>query len=90
MFPPMSSAVMARFSSLFVGQNRPHRFENSLKKAYTSCIQRIPSGKFAENIKSNPTAGALSLSNLRPAQVRGQSSSETKPSGQSAFPVGRR
>jgi hypothetical protein len=31
-------------------------------------IQRIPSGKFAENVKSNPTAGALSLTNVTPAQ----------------------
>jgi uncharacterized protein GlcG (DUF336 family) len=39
-----------------------------MKKAYTSRIQRIPSGKFAENVKNNPTAGALSLSNVTPAQ----------------------
>jgi hypothetical protein len=31
-------------------------------------MQRIPSGKFAENVKSNPRAGALSLTNVAPAQ----------------------
>jgi hypothetical protein len=50
----------------------PHTFENSLKTAYTSRIQRNPSGKFsgkfAENVKCNPTAGALSLTNVTPVQ----------------------
>jgi uncharacterized protein GlcG (DUF336 family) len=46
----------------------PHTMENSMRKAYTSRMQRIPSGKFADNVKSNPTAGALHLANMIPAQ----------------------
>src|SRR6202140_1315901 len=32
--------------------------DNSMKKAYTSRTFRTPSGKFADNAKGNPTAGA--------------------------------
>jgi uncharacterized protein GlcG (DUF336 family) len=68
----VSAHVVGRNGEVLVafrGDNTgPHTFENSLKKAYTSRIQRIPSGKFAENVKSNPTAGALSLTNVTPAQ----------------------
>ena len=46
----------------------PTTLENSMKKAYTSRTFRIPSGRFAENVKGNPTAGALFLSNIVPAQ----------------------
>jgi uncharacterized protein GlcG (DUF336 family) len=46
----------------------PHTLENSMKKAYTARMQRIPSGKFAENVKDNFTAGALHLTNMVPAQ----------------------
>ena len=43
-------------------------FENSMKKAYTARTLRMPSGKFAENVKGNPTAGQLYLTNITPAQ----------------------
>ena len=46
----------------------PATMENSMKKAYTARTFRIPSGKFAENVKGNPTAGALFLTNIVPAQ----------------------
>jgi uncharacterized protein GlcG (DUF336 family) len=46
----------------------PATFENSMKKAYTARTLRQPSGKFAENVKGNPTAGALFLTNIVPAQ----------------------
>jgi uncharacterized protein GlcG (DUF336 family) len=42
--------------------------ENSMKKAYTARTFRIPSGKFAENVKGNPVAGALFLANIVAAQ----------------------
>jgi uncharacterized protein GlcG (DUF336 family) len=42
--------------------------ENSMKKAYTARTFRIPSGKFADNVKGNPTAGALFLANIVAAQ----------------------
>jgi len=46
----------------------PHTLENSMKKAYTAKAQRRPSGEFATAVKDNPTAGALRLSNIVPAQ----------------------
>jgi uncharacterized protein GlcG (DUF336 family) len=46
----------------------PHTLENSMKKAYTSKAQRRPSGEFATAVKDNPTAGALRLTNIVPAQ----------------------
>ena len=46
----------------------PTTLENSMKKAYTARTLRQPSGKFAENVKGNPTAGALFLTNIVPAQ----------------------
>ena len=46
----------------------PHTMENSLRKAITSRMQRRPSGEFAEAVKKNPTAGALHLANMLPAQ----------------------
>ena len=42
--------------------------ENSYKKAYTARTFRQPSGKFAENVKGNPVAGGLFLTNVVPAQ----------------------
>jgi uncharacterized protein GlcG (DUF336 family) len=42
--------------------------ENSMKKAYTARTFRTPSGKFADNVKGNPTAGALFLNNIVAAQ----------------------
>jgi uncharacterized protein GlcG (DUF336 family) len=46
----------------------PATFENSMKKAYTARTLRQPSGKFADAVKGNPTAGALFLTNIVPAQ----------------------
>jgi len=46
----------------------PHTMENSMRKAYTSRMQRRPSGEFAEAVKKNPTAGALHLDKIIPAQ----------------------
>jgi uncharacterized protein GlcG (DUF336 family) len=46
----------------------PHTLENSFKKAWTARAQRAPSGRFAQTVKENPTAGARSLSNMVPAQ----------------------
>ena len=43
-------------------------FENSMKKAYTARTMSRPSGEFAAAVKNNPTAGALFLSNIVPAQ----------------------
>jgi len=43
-------------------------YENSMKKAYTARTLRMSSGKFAENVKGNPTAGQLYLTNITPAQ----------------------
>jgi uncharacterized protein GlcG (DUF336 family) len=39
-----------------------------MKKAYTARTMSRPSGEFAATIKNNPTAGALYLSNIVPAQ----------------------
>jgi uncharacterized protein GlcG (DUF336 family) len=46
----------------------PHTMENSMRKAITSRMQRRPSGEFAAAVKDNPTAGALHLGNVIPAQ----------------------
>jgi uncharacterized protein GlcG (DUF336 family) len=43
-------------------------FENSMKKAYTARTFRTPSGTSADNVKGNPNAGALFLTNITPAQ----------------------
>jgi len=43
-------------------------YENSMKKAYTARTMSRPSGEFAEAVKKNPTAGALYLNNIVPAQ----------------------
>src|SRR5258705_13777076 len=43
-------------------------FENSMKKAYTARTLRRSSGEFAAGVKDNPPAGALSLTNITPAQ----------------------
>jgi uncharacterized protein GlcG (DUF336 family) len=42
--------------------------ENSMKKAYTARTFRRSSGEFADGVKGNPTAGALFLANIVPAQ----------------------
>jgi uncharacterized protein GlcG (DUF336 family) len=68
----VSAHVLGRNGEILVAMRgddtAPHTLENSMKKAYTSRAQRIPSGKFAENVKGNPNAGALHLSNMMPAQ----------------------
>jgi len=46
----------------------PTTLENSMKKAYTARTFRRPSGEFAKQQQGNPTAGALFLSNVTPAQ----------------------
>ncbi len=46
----------------------PHTMENSMRKAITSRMQRRASGEFATAVKDNPTAGALHLANMIPAQ----------------------
>jgi uncharacterized protein GlcG (DUF336 family) len=43
-------------------------WENSMKKAYTARTFARPSGEFANGVKGNPTAGALFLTNIVPAQ----------------------
>jgi len=43
-------------------------YENSMKKAYTARTMARPSGEFADAVKKNPTAGALYLNNIVPAQ----------------------
>jgi uncharacterized protein GlcG (DUF336 family) len=68
----VSAHVLGRNGEVLVSMRgddtAPHTLENSFKKAYTSRAQRIPSGKFAENVKGNPNAGALHLTNMMPAQ----------------------
>jgi len=68
----VSANVVGRNGEVIVamrGDNTgPHTLENSMKKAYTAKAQRRSSGEFATAVKDNPTAGALSLSNITPAQ----------------------
>lgn len=68
----VSVNVLGRNGEVILGLRNelagPATFENSMKKAYTARTFRIPSGKFAENVKGNPTAGALFLTNIVPAQ----------------------
>ena len=46
----------------------PQYAENSMKKAWTARAQRAPSVNFANAVKTNPTIGALHLTNHGPAQ----------------------
>jgi uncharacterized protein GlcG (DUF336 family) len=68
----VSVHVVGRDGGVIIGLRNelagPATMENSMKKAYTARTLRIPSGKFAENVKGNPTAGALFLTNIVPAQ----------------------
>jgi uncharacterized protein GlcG (DUF336 family) len=68
----VSVNVVGREGEVLVGLRNelagPATMENSMKKAYTARTFRTPSGKFAENVKGNPTAGALFLANVVPAQ----------------------
>jgi uncharacterized protein GlcG (DUF336 family) len=68
----VSVHVLGREGEVIIGLRNdlagPATMENSMKKAYTARTFRIPSGKFAENVKGNPTAGALFLANIVAAQ----------------------
>ncbi len=68
----VSVNVVGREGEVLVGLRNelagPATMENSMKKAYTARTFRTPSGKFAENVKGNPTAGGLFLANIVPAQ----------------------
>ena len=68
----VSVNVLGRNGEVILGLRNelagPATFENSMKKAYTARTFRQPSGRFAENVKGNPTAGALFLANIVPAQ----------------------
>ena len=68
----VSVHVVGRDSEVLVAMRGddtgPHTMENSLRKAITSRLQRRPSGDFANAVKQNPTAGALHLANMIPAQ----------------------
>jgi uncharacterized protein GlcG (DUF336 family) len=68
----VSANVVGRTGEVIVAMRGdgtgPHTLENSMKKAYTAKAQRRPSGEFAAAIKDNPTAGALRLTNIVPAQ----------------------
>ncbi len=68
----VSAHVVGRNGEILVAMRgdgtAPHTMENSMKKAYTSRTLRIPSGQFAANVKGNPTAGQLFLTNFVPAQ----------------------
>jgi uncharacterized protein GlcG (DUF336 family) len=68
----VSAHVVGRDGQVIVGLRNEKAglatFENSLKKAYTARTFRISSGQFANNVKGNPNAGALFLTNITPAQ----------------------
>jgi uncharacterized protein GlcG (DUF336 family) len=68
----VSVNVVGREGEVLIGLRNelagPATMENSMKKAYTARTFRTPSGKFADNVKGNPTAGALFLANVVPAQ----------------------
>ena len=68
----VSAHVLGRNGEVLVAMRGdgtgPHTLENSMKKAYTARMQRRPSGEFAAAVKDNPTAGALHLANIVPAQ----------------------
>jgi uncharacterized protein GlcG (DUF336 family) len=46
----------------------PHTMENSQRKAYTARTFGIPSGKFAQRVKDNPTLSAVHLTGIIAAQ----------------------
>jgi uncharacterized protein GlcG (DUF336 family) len=68
----VSVHVVGRDGQVLLGargdNTSPATMENSMKKAYTSRTFRQSSGKFADNVKGNPLAGALRLTNIVPAQ----------------------
>lgn len=68
----VSAHVLGRSGEVLVAMRGddtgPHTLENSMKKAWTARAQRAPSVNFANAIKTNPTAGAIHLTNMVPAQ----------------------
>jgi uncharacterized protein GlcG (DUF336 family) len=68
----VSVHVLGRDGQVIVGLRNelagPATMENSMKKAYTARTFRRTSGEFADSVKGNPTAGALFLTNVVPAQ----------------------
>ena len=68
----VSAHVLGRAGEVLVAMRGddtgPQTYENSMKKAWTARAQRAPSLNFANAVKANPTAGAIHLSNMVPAQ----------------------
>ena len=68
----VSAHVLGREGQVVVALRNPAAglatYENSMKKAYTARTLRMPSGKFAENVKGNPNAPQFFLSNFVAAQ----------------------
>src|SRR5438270_3900456 len=68
----VSAHVLGRSGEVLVAMRGddtgPHTLENSMKKAWTARAQRAPSVNFANAVKMNPTAGAIHLTNMVPAQ----------------------
>jgi uncharacterized protein GlcG (DUF336 family) len=68
----VSAHVLGRAGEVLVAMRGddtgPHTLENSMKKAWTARAQRAPSVNFANAVKQNPTAGAIHLTNMVPAQ----------------------
>ena len=68
----MSAHVLGRSGEILVSMRGddtgPHTLENSFKKAWTARATRAPSLNFVNAVKANPTAGAIHLSNMVPAQ----------------------
>jgi uncharacterized protein GlcG (DUF336 family) len=68
----VSAHVLGRSGEILVSMRGddtgPHTLENSFKKAWTARATRAPSLNFVNAVKANPTAGAIHLSNMVPAQ----------------------
>jgi uncharacterized protein GlcG (DUF336 family) len=68
----VSAHVLGREGQVIVGMRNESAgiatWENSMKKAYTARTFRRSSGEFAAGVKGNPSAGALFLTNIVPAQ----------------------
>jgi uncharacterized protein GlcG (DUF336 family) len=68
----VSAHVLGRNGEILVSMRGddtgPHTLENSFKKAWTARATRAPSLNFVNAVKNNPTAGAIHLSNMVPAQ----------------------
>ena len=68
----VSVHVLGREGQVVVALRNPAAglatFENSMKKAYTARTLRMPSGRFAENVKGNPNAAQFFLTNFVAAQ----------------------